>query len=69
VIELLTTFGRLNRGDRVRLSCERDVRKVVAAVDVDDGLPGAATHVSVSFGGPPLVMLKKEFVWLVLSPG
>lgn len=68
MIELLTTFGGLNPGDRVRLRGGRDVRKVIAVLDHSGGLPGVATHALVSFGGPPVVVRKKELVWLVLTP-
>jgi hypothetical protein len=69
VIELLTTFGRLNRGDRVRLSGERRVRAVESALPYPFDRPDAP-DVRVSFPGEGATIAgKKEFVWLVLSPG
>jgi hypothetical protein len=69
VIELLTTFGRLNSGDRVRLSGERETRKVQSALPYPFDFPGGL-DVRVSFlGGSAVIEKKKELVWLVLSPG
>lgn len=68
MIELLTTFGRLNRGDRVRLRGEPEVRKVIAALPIPHGSPDPQ-FVRLSFGADVVRKPYRELVWLVLSPG